>query len=174
MAAKRKFETLQVHAGQESPDSATGSRSVPIYQTSSFVFDSCEQAEGRFNLSQGGNIYSRIMNPTSSVFEQRVNELEGGSGALCTASGAAAITYAVLNIASSGDHIVSSSAVYGGTYNLFAHTFKDFGIGVSFVDQNNIENFRSAIQPNTKALFVETLSNPASDEIGRASCRERV
>ena len=163
MAAKRKFETLQVHAGQESPDSATGSRSVPIYQTSSFVFDSCEQAEGRFNLSQGGNIYSRIMNPTSSVFEQRVNELEGGSGALCTASGAAAITYAVLNIASSGDHIVSSSAVYGGTYNLFTHTLKDFGIGVSFVDQNNIENFRSAIQPNTKALFVETLSNPASD-----------
>ncbi len=163
MATKRRFETLQVHAGQETPDSATGSRAVPIYQTSSFVFDSCAQAEGRFNLSQGGNIYSRIMNPTSSVFEQRVNELEGGSGALSTASGAASVTYAVLNIASSGDHIVSSRSVYGGTYNLFANTLKVFGIDVTFVDQRSVENFRSAIKPNTKALFIETLSNPASE-----------
>lgn len=163
MARKRRFETLQVHAGQETTDSATGARAVPIYQTSSFVFDSCEQAEGRFNLSQGGNIYSRIMNPTSSVFEQRINELEGGSGALAVASGAAAITYAILNIASSGDHIVSSRSVYGGTYNLFAHTLKDFGISVSFVDQGSVENFKAAVKPNTKAIFIETLSNPASE-----------
>ncbi len=163
MATKRRFETLQVHAGQEIPDSTTGARAVPIYQTSSFVFDSCEQAEGRFNLTQGGNIYSRIMNPTSSVFEQRINELEGGSGALCVASGASAITYAILNIATNGDHIVSSSSVYGGTYNLFAHTLKDFGVEVTFVDQRSIQNFRTAIRPNTKALFVETLSNPASE-----------
>lgn len=163
MAKKLGFETLQVHAGQEKADSATGSRAVPIYQTSSFVFDSCDQAENRFNLSEGGNIYTRIMNPTSDAFEARMAALESGLGALSLSSGAAAISYAILNIAKAGDHIVSSSSVYGGTYNLFAHSLKDFGIEVSFVDQSNPELFKKAIQNNTKALFVETLSNPSSD-----------
>lgn len=163
MAKKLGFETLQVHAGQEKADSATGSRAVPIYQTSSFVFDSCDQAENRFNLSEGGNIYTRIMNPTSDAFEARMAALESGLGALSLSSGAAAISYAILNIAKAGDHIVSSSSVYGGTYNLFAHSLKDFGIEVSFVDQSNPELFKNAIQENTKALFIETLSNPLSD-----------
>ena len=163
MAKKLGFETLQVHTGQEKADSATGSRAVPIYQTSSFVFDSCDQAENRFNLSEGGNIYTRIMNPTSDAFEARMAALESGLGALSLSSGAAAISYAILNIAKAGDHIVSSSSVYGGTYNLFAHSLKDFGIEVSFVDQSNPELFKKAIQNNTKALFVETLSNPSSD-----------
>lgn len=163
MAKKLGFETLQVHAGQEKADSATGSRAVPIYQTSSFVFDSCDQAENRFNLSEGGNIYTRIMNPTSDAFEARMAALESGLGALSLSSGAAAISYAILNIAKAGDHIVSSSSVYGGTYNLFAHSLKDFGIEVSFVDQSNSELFKKAIRENTKALFVETLSNPSSD-----------
>lgn len=163
MAKKLGFETLQVHAGQEKADSATGSRAVPVYQTSSFVFDSCDQAENRFNLSEGGNIYTRIMNPTSDAFEARMAALESGLGALSLSSGAAAISYAILNIAKAGDHIVSSSSVYGGTYNLFAHSLKDFGIEVSFVDQSNSELFKKAIRENTKALFVETLSNPSSD-----------
>ena len=155
-----KFETLQLHVGQEKPDSATDARCVPIYQTSSYVFKDCEQAAGRFGLTEGGNIYTRLMNPTSDVFEQRIAALEGGAAALATASGSAAITYAILNIAKSGDHIVSSSTIYGGTYNLFAHTLEDYGIVTTFVDGSNPKNFELAIKPNTKAIFIETLGNP--------------
>lgn len=160
-----KFETLQLHAGQENPDSATGSRAVPIYQTTSYVFDDCAQAQGRFGLTEGGNIYTRLMNPTSDAFEARINALEGGAGALATASGAAAITYAIQNIATSGDHIVASNALYGGTYNLFANTLKDSGITCTFVDGDTIENFKNAIKPNTKCIFLETLGNPNSSII---------
>ena len=160
-----QFETLQLHAGQESPDPATGARAVPIYQTSSFVFEDCAQAEGRFGLTEGGNIYTRITNPTTEVFEKRMTALEGGLGALATASGAAAITYAILNIAHAGDHIVSAKTIYGGTYNLFAHTLKDYGISVTFVDPDEDGAFAAAIQPNTKAVFMETLGNPHSSLI---------
>lgn len=157
-----KFETLQVHAGQERPDPATDARAVPIYATTSYVFADCAQAAGRFGLTEGGNIYTRLMNPTSDVFEQRIAALEGGAAALATASGAAAVTYAIQNIAGSGDHIVSDKRIYGGTYNLFAHTLPDFGIETTFVDGSSPENFEKAIKPNTKAIFVETLGNPNS------------
>lgn len=160
-----KFETLQLHVGQEKPDSATDARAVPIYQTSSYVFADSAQAAGRFGLTEGGNIYSRIMNPTSDVFEKRIAALEGGIGALATASGAAAITYAIENIAHAGDHIVSANTLYGGTYNLFAHTFKDFGIDVTFVDPDAEGSFEAAIRPNTKAIFIESLGNPNSSII---------
>ncbi len=159
------FETLQVHAGQEQPDSATDARAVPIYQTSSFVFADSAQAAGRFGLAEPGNIYSRIMNPTSDVFEKRIAALEGGIGALALSSGAAAVTYAIQNIARAGDHIVSANTLYGGTYNLFEHTFKDFGIDVTFVDPDQPGSFESAIRPNTKAIFFETLGNPNSSLI---------
>lgn len=159
---KYKFETLQLHVGQEKPDSATDARAVPIYATSSYVFKDSAQAEARFGLTEGGNIYTRLMNPTSDVFEQRIAALEGGAAALATASGAAAVAYAIENIAKSGDHIVSSKTVYGGTYNLFANTLVDFGIETTFVDGNDANNFERAIQPNTKALFFETLGNPNS------------
>jgi len=159
---KLKFETLQLHAGQENPDPATGARAVPIYQTTSYVFDNCAQAEGRFGLTESGNIYTRIMNPTTDVFERRIAALEGGIAALAVASGSAAITYAVQNIAHAGDHIVSANTIYGGTYNLFAHTFKDFGIDVTFVNPDEEGSFESAIRPNTKAIFVESLGNPNS------------
>lgn len=158
-----KFETLQVHVGQEKPDSATDARAVPIYATTSYVFKDSAQAAGRFGLTEGGNIYTRLMNPTSDVFEQRIAALEGGAAALATASGSSAITYAIQNIALAGDHIVSSSNLYGGTYNLFAHTLKDQGIDVTFVDPSDPENFRKAIKPNTKLLYAETLGNPNSD-----------
>lgn len=157
---KLKFETLQLHAGQENPDPATGARAVPIYQTTSYVFADSAQAEGRFGLTEGGNIYTRIMNPTTDVFEKRIAALEGGIAALAVASGAAAITYAVQNIAHAGDHIVSANTIYGGTYNLFAHTFKDFGIDVTFVNPDEEGSFESAIRPNTKAIFIESLGNP--------------
>lgn len=157
-----KFETLQLHAGQGTPDPATGARCVPIYQTTSYVFENSAQAEARFGLREGGNIYSRLMNPTSDVFEQRIAALEGGAAALATASGAAAITYAVQNIATAGDHILSASTIYGGTYNLFANTLKDFGIETTFVDGSDIKNFAAAIRENTKAIFIETLGNPNS------------
>jgi O-acetylhomoserine (thiol)-lyase len=160
-----KFETLQVHAGQELPDPATDARAVPIYATTSYVFKDTAQAAGRFALSEGGNIYTRLMNPTSDVFEKRIAALEGGVGALATSSGAAAITYAVENIAKAGDHIVSQRQVYGGTYNLFLNTLKDFGIDTTFVDSGNPENFARAIKPNTKAVFVETLGNPNSEVV---------
>lgn len=162
---KLRFETLQLHVGQEKPDSATDARSVPIYQTTSYVFANAAQAEARFNLSEGGNIYTRIMNPTSDVFEQRIAALEGGAAALATASGAAAITYSVQNIAHAGDHIVSAQSIYGGTYNLFAHTLEDFGIQTTFVDSDDLSNFEKAIQPNTKAIFIESLGNPNSNII---------
>ena len=162
---KYRFETLQLHAGQETPDPATDARAVPIYQTSSFVFADSNQAANRFALKEGGNIYSRIMNPTSDVFEKRMAALEGGIGALATASGAAAITYSVLNIAHSGDHIVAANTLYGGTYNLFAHTLRDFGISVTFVDPDVPGSFEAAIRENTKAVYIETLGNPNSSLI---------
>ena len=143
--SKYKFETIQIHAGQERPDPATDARAVPIYATTSYVFKDSAQAAGRFGLSEGGNIYTRLMNPTSSVFEERIAALEGGAGALATASGSAAITYAVQNIATVGDHIVSSANLYGGTYNLFANTLKEQGLDVSFVDPSDPENFEKAI-----------------------------
>lgn len=162
---KLKFETLQIHAGQENPDPSTGSRAVPIYQTTSYVFENSAQAEGRFGLTEGGNIYTRLMNPTSDVFEQRIAALEGGIAALATASGAAAITYSVLNITKSGDHIVSAKTVYGGTYNLFAHTLPQLGITTTFVDPDQKDSFKNAIKPNTKAIFIESLGNPNSNVI---------
>lgn len=167
MASERKlrFETLQLHVGQEKPDSATDARCVPIYQTSSYVFANSAQAAGRFNLSEGGNIYTRLMNPTSDVFEQRIAALEGGIAALATASGAAAVTYAIQNIAHIGDHIVSAQTIYGGTYNLFAHTLPDSGIETTFVDGDDLSNFEKAIKPNTKAIFIESLGNPNSSII---------
>lgn len=157
-----KFETLQLHVGQENPDSATDARAVPIYATSSYVFKDSAQAAGRFGLSEGGNIYTRLMNPTSDVFEQRIAALEGGAAALATASGAAAVTYAIQNIAHSGDHIVSDKRIYGGSYNLLAHTLPDFGIETTFVNGSDVKNFEQAIKPNTKAIFIETLGNPNS------------
>lgn len=160
-----RFETLALHAGQETPDPATGARAVPIYATSSYVFDDAAQAAARFALEEGGNIYSRLTNPTVEVFEKRMAALEGGVGALATASGSAAIDYAVRNIAGVGDHIVSSASVYGGTYNLFANTLPEAGITTTFVDASDPENFARAITPQTKAIFVESLGNPNCDII---------
>lgn len=160
-----KFETLQIHVGQENPDPVTDARAVPIYATTSYVFKDSAQAAGRFGLSEGGNIYTRLMNPTSDVFEKRIAALEGGAAALATASGSAAISYAVQNIALAGDHIVSSANVYGGTYNLFANTLKDQGISTTFVDPSDPANFEAAILPNTKLLYTETLGNPNSDVV---------
>ncbi len=167
MAGERKlrFETLQLHAGQETPDPATDARAVPIYQTTSYVFPSAESAAARFALTEAGNIYTRIMNPTTDVFEKRIAALEGGIAALALASGSAAITYAIQNIAHAGDHIVSAKTLYGGTYNLFAHTFKEFGIEVTFVDPDAQGSFEAAIKPNTKAVFIEGLGNPNSNII---------
>ena len=165
MSKNYKFETLQLHVGQESPDPATDARAVPIYATTSYVFKDSAQAAGRFGLTEGGNIYTRLMNPTSDVFEQRIAALEGGAAALASASGSAAISYAVQNIATAGDHIVSSVNLYGGTYNLFANTLKEQGLTTTFVDPSNPENFEKAIQSNTKLLYAETLGNPNSDVI---------
>ncbi len=165
MSRNYKFETLQIHVGQENADPTTDARAVPIYATTSYVFKDSAQAAGRFGLSEGGNIYTRLMNPTSDVFEKRIAALEDGAAALATASGSAAITYAVQNIAIAGDHIVSASNLYGGTYNLFANTLRDQGLSVTFVDPSIPENFESAIQPNTKLLYAETLGNPNSDII---------
>jgi O-acetylhomoserine (thiol)-lyase len=162
---KLRFETLQLHAGQENPDPATGARAVPIYQTTSYVFENSAQAAGRFGLTEGGNIYTRIMNPTSDVFEQRIAALEGGIAALAVASGSAAITYAVQNIAHAGDHIVAANTIYGGTYNLLAHTLADFGIWTTFVNPDEENGFERAIQENTKLIFIESLGNPASNVI---------
>ncbi|MCL2135831.1 MAG: O-acetylhomoserine aminocarboxypropyltransferase/cysteine synthase [Candidatus Bathyarchaeota archaeon] len=162
---KYKFETIQIHAGQEQPDPTTGARAVPIYATTSYVFKDSTQAANRFNLTEGGNIYTRLMNPTSDVFEKRVAALEGGVAALAVASGAAAITYAIQNIALAGDHIVSASNLYGGTYNLFANTIHEQGIETTFVDQTDAHNFEKAIKKNTKLIFAETLGNPNSDVV---------
>ena len=160
-----KFETLHLHVGQETPDPATDSRAVPIYATTSYVFKDSAQAAGRFGLTEGGNIYTRLMNPTSDVFEKRIAALEGGAAALATASGSAAISYAIQNIAIAGDHIVSSTNLYGGTHNLFANTLKEQGLDTTFVDPSDPENFEKAIQPNTKLLYAESLGNPNSDVI---------
>ena len=165
MSRNYKFETLQLHVGQEKPDSATGARAVPIYLTSSYVFNNSKHAEDRFGLRDAGNIYGRLTNPTQDVFEQRVAALEGGVGALATASGASAIYYAVIALAKAGDNIVAGNNIYGGTYNLFEHTLKDFNISTTFVDPSDPDNFRKAIKDNTKLVFIETLGNPNSDVI---------
>lgn len=162
---KLRFETVQLHAGQETPDPVTDARAVPIYQTTSYVFKNSAQAAARFGLTEGGNVYGRLMNPTEDVFEQRIAALEGGVAALATASGAAAITYSIQNIARAGDHIVSANTIYGGTYNLLEHTLAAFGITTTFVDADAEGSFESAIQPNTKAIFIETLGNPNSSII---------
>lgn len=167
-----RFETLQLHVGQEKPDSATGARAVPIYQTSSYVFDNCAQASARFDLSEAGHIYSRLGNPTEDVLEQRVAALEGGVGALAVASGAAAVTYTFLNILRQGDHIVSANNIYGGSYNLLCNTFPAFGITTTFVDPSDLNNFERAITPATKALYIETLGNPNSSVIDIAAVAE--
>ena len=159
------FETLSLHAGQETADSATNARAVPIYQTTSFVFDSPEHAANLFGLKQFGNIYTRIMNPTQDAFERRVAALEGGVGALATASGQAAETLAILNIAGTGDEIVSSASLYGGTYNLFHYTLPKLGITVRFVDGREPENFRAATNERTKAYYAETVGNPRLDTL---------
>ena len=165
MSRNYKFETLQLHVGQEKPDSATGARAVPIYLTSSYVFNNSKHAEDRFGLRDAGNIYGRLTNPTQDVFEQRVAALEGGVGALATASGASAIYYAVIALAKAGDNIVAGNNIYGGTYNLFEHTLKDFNISTTFVDPSDPENFKKAIKDNTKLVFIETLGNPNSNVI---------
>ncbi len=157
-------DTLALHAGQV-PDPATNSRAVPLYQTSSYTFNSAEHAANLFGLKEMGNIYTRLMNPTTDVLEKRLAELDGGVGALALASGSAAITLAIMNIAQSGDNIVSSSSLYGGTYNLFNHTFKRMGISVKFVDANNPDNVAAAIDDNTKAVYLETIGNPNNNVV---------
>lgn len=158
-----RFETLQLHAGQEKPDSATGARAVPIYLTSSYVFNDSQHAADRFALRDPGNIYGRLTNPTVDVFEQRIAALEGGVGALAVASGLAAITYAVLTAASGGQNIVAASNIYGGTFNLLAHTLPDYGVKTKFVDPSDLAAVEAAIDDNTRALYAETLGNPNSD-----------
>lgn len=160
---KYKFETLQLHVGQESPDPATDARAVPIYQTTSYVFRNSEHAAARFGLADAGNIYGRLTNSTQDVLEKRIAALEGGVAALATASGAAAITYAIQALAQKGDHIVAQKTIYGGSYNLLAHTLPQFGVTTTFVDAHNLEEVEQAIQENTKAVYLETLGNPNSD-----------
>lgn len=162
---KFRFETLQLYVGQEKPDVATGARAVPIYQTSSYVFENSKQAADRFGLSDPGNIYGRLTNPTEDVFEKRIAALEGGVAALAVASGAAAISYTFQNLTQAGDHIVSAKNIYGGTYNLLAHTLPQYGISSTFVDIFNKEEIQKAIQENTKAIFIETLGNPNSEVV---------
>lgn len=162
---KFKFETLQLHVGQEQPDAVTDARAVPIYQTSSYVFHNSEHAAARFGLTDAGNIYGRLTNPTEDVFEKRIAALEGGVAALAVASGAAAITYTIENLAQNGDHIVSAKNIYGGTYNLLAHTLPQYGVTTTFVDIFDYQAVEKAIQENTKAIFIETLGNPNSDVV---------
>lgn len=160
-----KFETLQLHVGQEQADPTTDARAVPIYQTSSYVFRNCDHAAARFGLSDAGNIYGRLTNPTEDVFEKRIAALEGGVAALAVASGAAAVTYTMLNLAQNGDNIVSAKNIYGGSFNLFEHTLPQYGIDTNFVDIFNEEQVESAINEKTKALYIETLGNPNSDVV---------
>lgn len=167
-----RFETRQLHVGQETPDPATDARAVPIYATTSYVFKDSEQAANRFALSEPGNIYNRLMNPTADVFEKRIASLEGGVAALAVATGAAAVTYAIQNITKAGDHIVSSATIYGGTYNLFVNTLADAGIETTFVDTSNVNNFAKAIRANTKALYVESLGNPNCDIVDMEALAE--
>lgn len=160
-----KFETLQLHVGQEQPDPTTDARAVPIYQTSSYVFRNCDHAAARFGLSDAGNIYGRLTNPTEDVFEKRIAALEGGVAALAVASGAAAVTYTILNLAQNGDNIVSAKNIYGGSFNLFEHTLPQYGIETIFVDIFKEEEVENAINEKTKALYIETLGNPNSDVV---------
>ena len=160
-----KFETLQLHVGQESPDPVTDARAVPIYQTSSYVFRNSDHAAARFGLTDAGNIYGRLTNPTEDVFEQRIAALEGGVAALAVASGAAAIDYTIQNLAHAGEHIVAASNIYGGTFNLLQHTLPEYGISTTFVDPENFDEIENAIKDNTKAVFIETLGNPNSDVV---------
>ncbi len=163
MSKNYKFETLQLHVGQEQPDPATDSRAVPIYATTSYVFHNSAHAAARFGLADAGNIYGRLTNSTQDVFEKRIAALEGGVAALAVASGAAAITYTIQALAQAGDHIVAQKTIYGGTYNLLAHTLSQFGVSTSFVDAHNLEELEGAIKPETKAVYIETLGNPNSD-----------
>lgn len=163
MAKKLHFETLQLHVGQEQADPATDSRAVPIYQTTSYVFHNSQHAADRFGLRDAGNIYGRLTNSTQDVLEKRIAALEGGVAALAVASGAAAITYTIQALAQAGDHIVSQKTIYGGSYNLLAHTLKQFGVETTFVDAHNLEEVENAIRPNTKAVYLETLGNPNAD-----------
>ena len=158
-----RVETLQLHVGQEEADPATGARAVPIYQTTSYVFRNSQHAADRFGLRDAGNIYGRLTNPTQDVFERRIAALEGGSAALAVASGAAAITYAIRNVVRAGEHVVAARNIYGGTFNLLSHTLEEFGITTTFVEPNDLAGFKAAIQPNTRAVFCETLGNPNSD-----------
>lgn len=163
MSKNYKFETLQLHVGQEQPDPATDSRAVPIYATTSYVFHDSAHAAARFGLADAGNIYGRLTNSTQDVFEKRIAALEGGVAALAVASGAAAITYTFQALAQAGDHIVAQKTIYGGTYNLLAHTLSQFGVSTSFVNAHNLDELESAIKPETKAVYIETLGNPNSD-----------
>ena len=160
---KLHFETLQLHVGQEQADPATDARAVPIYQTTSYVFHSAQHASVRFHLKDAGNIYGRLTNTTQGVFEERVAKLEGGVGGLAVASGAAAVTYAITNLAYAGDHVVATQTIYGGTYNLLKHTLSKYGISTTFVDPDDYDALEAAIQPNTKLVFIETLCNPNSN-----------
>ena len=174
-----KFETLQLHVGQEEPDIASGARAVPIYQTKSYVFKNSDEAEARFALKDAGNIYGRLTNSTQDVFEKRIAALEGGVAALATASGAAAIDYTIRSLAVAGDHVVASNTIYGGTYNLLEHTLPDYGITTTFVDPDDISNFENAIQDNTKLLYIETLGNPNSnvadiEEIAKVAHKHKI
>lgn len=174
-----KFETLQLHVGQEEPDIASGARAVPIYQTTSYVFKNSDEAEARFALKDDGNIYGRLTNSTQDVFEKRIAALEGGVAALATASGAAAIDYTIRSLAVAGDHVVASNTIYGGTYNLLEHTLPDYGITTTFVDPDDISNFENAIQDNTKLLYIETLGNPNSnvadiEEIAKVAHKHKI
>ena len=174
-----KFETLQLHVGQEEPDVASGARAVPIYQTTSYVFKNSDEAEARFALKDAGNIYGRLTNSTQDVLEKRIAALEGGVAALATASGAAAIDYTIRSLAVAGDHVVASNTIYGGTYNLLEHTLPDYGITTTFVDPDDISNFENAIQDNTKLLYIETLGNPNSnvadiEEIAKVAHKHKI
>ena len=160
---KHRFETIQLHAGQEQPDPATDARAVPIYQTTSYVFRDCAHAAARFGLADPGNIYGRLTNSTQDVLERRIAALEGGTAALALASGAAAITYTIQALAQAGEHIVAQKTIYGGSYNLLAHTLPQYGIQTTFVDAHDLSEVEGAIQPNTKAIYLETLGNPNSD-----------
>ena len=176
---KLNFETLQLHVGQEQPDPATDARAVPIYQTTSYVFADSAHAAARFDLKEPGNIYGRLGNPTQDVLERRIAALEGGVAALAIASGAAAVTYAIQNLAVAGDHIVAANTIYGGTYNLLDHTLPAYGVTTTFVDPSDLSNFERAIQPNTKAVFIETLGNPNSgiidiDAVAEIAHRHRI
>lgn len=172
MSKNYRFETRQLHVGQENPDPVTDARAVPIYATTAYVFKDSAQAANRFALAEPGNIYNRLMNPTADVFEQRIAALEGGAAALAVATGSAAVTYAIQNIAKAGDHIVSAATVYGGTYNLLANTLAEGGIETTFVDASDVNNFAAAIRENTKALYVESLGNPNCDIVDMEALAE--